>query len=249
MPAMETINKIGSLLVFRALLSTICSDAAMAGDAANPSSAYPAPACLRPDRTSVDRRRNYTAAPDGNIGMDRDALSRNEGVAAYNEGAQNYNACMLAYIAAADIEKRRVHDQAIANIGQVADESNVRIKWIEGQIQAIVNEANNLGAGAVAQAADSSQYPTPDCKKPIEPRSGQHTIERTSKYDQDYRAYRTCVSGYIEGAKAEIRRLGELAAGSMKRIAQDADIRVAAITEAVNGAITEANKSQRSGNR
>lgn len=247
MPAMETINKITSLLVFWALLSIICSDAALAGDAANPSSAYPASACLRPDRTSIDRRRNYTAAPDGNIGMDLDALSRNEGVAAYNKGAQNYNACMLAYIAAADTEKRRVHDEAIANIGKVADESNVRIKWIERQIQAVVDEADNLGAGPVAQAADSSQYPAPDCKKPIEPKSGQHTIERTSKYDQDYRAYRTCVSGYIEGAKAEIRQLSDLAEGSMRQIAQDANIRIAAVTEAVYGAITEANKITRSG--
>lgn len=239
-------SKTQRFVLFSTLISVTAFASALAADISKPPAPYAAPECVRPNKHSIDRSRDFAASPSTNIGIDRNSFSRNQGIAVYNKDAQAYNACMLSYIAAADAEIKRLHDEAIANIKQAVDDSNFRIKWIERQIQALADEANSSGSAPMAQVVDPSQYPPPDCKKPPELKSGDHSTERTSRYDVEYRAYRSCVTRYIEGGKAEIRQLSDLAGGSIKEIAQGANTRIANIRETVNQAVTDANRITRS---
>jgi hypothetical protein len=235
-------NKFVGILLSLALYELAISAVALAAEDAKSTSTYSTPQCVRPNKASVYRPRGYI----GDIGMDRVQPGRDERVVAYNRSAQDYNACMLTYIATADTGIKKLHDEAFAHIKQVIDDSNLQIKGVERQINDVVNEANGGGIPAALRQAVSSEYPVSDCKKPIEPKSGQHTIQQTAKYDQDYRTYRVCVSEYIEGAKVEIRQLSNLTRNETAQIAKIANIRMASIQETVNHEIADANMASQS---
>jgi hypothetical protein len=233
-----------------AVVLTLCATAGV-GEGVNPPPDYPAPQCARPQKESINRPQP-AAGPDGNVGMgralrdpgggdSRDLFAHNERVKAYNRGAQNYNACMSSYIDTANGEIKRLHDEAAVHVRQVADEANGRIKEIETEIREVVDEAN--GAGAVSAANGLSQYPPSECKKPAALSQARRTIAQTARYDQDDRAYRSCVTRYIAQASSEIKQIQDNATGGTRQIAQTANSRIGLIKERIHDAIAGADRA------
>ena len=212
--------------------------AVSAADSAKPLPEYPAPDCTKPNDKMLKHKPEYSnmggRADSGPVG------SYNALVKAYNQGASSYNSCTSSYIGAANGEIKRLHDEAVAHIKQVADDANARIHWIEKEIQDVVDEANGAGGVPIAREAGSSQYPPSNCKKPAEIEQGRRTIAQTAKYDQEERAYRPCVASYIAGATDEIKQIKDNANGGARQIAESVNSRIGLIKDRIRDAIADA---------
>ena len=234
-------NCIAILAVALALWAIPNIDAVSAAVSAEPSTNYPAPACTKPSDKLLKHKPEYSnvggRADSGDVG------SYNALVKAYNRGAVSYNSCMTSYIGSANGEIKRLHDEAAAHIKQVTDDANARIKWIEKQIQNVVDEANGASTIPAAHEADFSQYPPSECKKPGELIRGRRTIAQTAKYDQQERAYRPCVAHYISQASDEIKQIQDNATGGTKQIAEAANGQLTRIKERIRDAIADADRT------
>lgn len=224
-----------SILAVALALATPNIGAVSAAVSTESSTDYPAPECAKPSDKFLKHKPEYNDV--GGMG------SYNARVRAYNRGTVSYNSCMTSYIGSADGEIKRLHDEAVAHIKQVTDDANARIKWIEKQIQNVVDEANGAGSVPAAHEADLSQYPPSECKKPGELNRGRHTIAQTEKYDQQERAYRSCVAHYISQASDEIKQIRDNAAGATKQIAAAANSLVTRIKERIRDAIADADRT------
>ena len=94
------------------------------------------------------------------------------------------------------------------------------------------------------RGASSSQYPPPECKKPLEIAGRWRTIALTAKYDRDERTRIALVSlGYISGATDEIKQIENNAHGGTRQIAQDANTQIGLIKQRIRDAMADANRT------
>jgi hypothetical protein len=110
------------------------------GEASSGPSDYPDPHCPRPKVKLVKpayTHRDYIEDSDP-VG------SYNQKVKIYNREAQEYDACMHAYIDNASTELKRVQTDANNRIHQITDEANARLKMIESKVAAAVQDANQV---------------------------------------------------------------------------------------------------------
>ncbi len=103
-------------------------------------SEYPDPDCARPDLKLI--KPVYTH--EGNIDDSGPVGSYNQKVKLYNRQAQDYDACMHAYIDAANAELKRVQTDANERIHQISDAANTKLTMIEGKIGAAMQDANQV---------------------------------------------------------------------------------------------------------
>jgi hypothetical protein len=117
------------------------------GEAGSGPSDYPDPHCPRPKVKLVKpayTHRDYIEDSDP-VG------SYNEKVKIFNREAQEYDACMHAYIDNANTELKRVQTDANNRIHQITDVANARLKMIEGKIAAAVQDANQVSQDEAAK--------------------------------------------------------------------------------------------------
>jgi hypothetical protein len=234
-------NCIGIFAVALAFWAIRNIDMVSAADGAKAFPEYPAPECTKPDDNLLKHKPEYSntggRADSGPVG------SYNALVKTYNQGASSYNSCMSSYISAANGEIKRLHDEAVAHIKQVANDANARIHWIEKQIQDVVDEANGVASVPDGSDAAFSQYPPSECKKPGEIKPGQRTIAQTTKYDQEEQVYRSCVASYIADATGEIKQIQNNANGGTRQIAESANSRIRLVKDGIRDAIADADQT------
>jgi hypothetical protein len=109
--------------------------------------AYPDPQCPRPEVQLL--KPAYTHV--GNIEDSGPVGSYNTKVKAYNSEAQAYDACMHAYIDGANVELKRVQDDANQRIHQVSESANTRLKLIEAKVSAAIADANQVSQDEAAK--------------------------------------------------------------------------------------------------
>ena len=109
--------------------------------------AYPDPQCPRPEVKLLKPAYTYV----GNVEDSGPVGSYNSKVKAYNREAQDYDACMHAYINGANAELKRVQDDANQRIRQITESANTRLKLIEAKVAAAVNEANQVSQDEAAK--------------------------------------------------------------------------------------------------
>ena len=101
---------------------------------------YPDPHCPRPEVKLI--KPAYTHV--GNIEDSGPVGLYNQKVKVYNREARDYDACMHAYIDAANAELIRVQADANARIHQISDAANARLKQIEAKLASAVQDANQV---------------------------------------------------------------------------------------------------------
>src|ERR1700722_17862331 len=109
--------------------------------------AYPDPQCPRPEVKLLKPAYTHT----GNIEDSGPVGSYNSKVKTYNREAQDYDACMHAYIDGANVELKRVQDDANQRIRQVSESANARLKLIEAKVTAAVQDANQVSQDEAAK--------------------------------------------------------------------------------------------------
>jgi hypothetical protein len=110
------------------------------GDINGAVSDYPDPQCHRPEVKLIKPAYTHTS----NIEDAGPAASYNQKVKLYNRQAQDYDACMHAYIDNANVELKRVQADANERIHQITDTANARLKLIESKVAAAVQDANQV---------------------------------------------------------------------------------------------------------
>jgi hypothetical protein len=135
-------------------LSAICcllpAPAQAQGETSDAAPDYPDPHCPRPDVKLI--KPAYTHV--GNVSDSGPVGSYNQKVKLYNHEAQDYDACMHAYIDAGNAELKRVQTDANAKVRQITDAANTRLKLVEGKIAVAVQDANQV-------AQDEAEKHTP----------------------------------------------------------------------------------------
>jgi hypothetical protein len=125
-------------------LGTMCCLLSIAaqgqGETNSAASDYPDPHCPRPDVQLIKPAYSHV----GNIADSGPVGSYNSKVKIYNREAQDYDACMHAYIDNANTELKRVQIDANDRIRQITEVANSRLKLIEGKIAAAVQDANQV---------------------------------------------------------------------------------------------------------
>jgi hypothetical protein len=127
-------------VVFSLLIGLLPAAALGQGEAISTASDYPDPQCPRPDVKLI--KPGYTHV--GNIDDSGPVAPYNQKVKAYNREAQDYDACMHAYIDTANAELKRVQTDANERIHQISDAANARLKQIEAKLAAAVQDANQV---------------------------------------------------------------------------------------------------------
>src|SRR5215469_12773360 len=107
------------------------------GETSNAASDYPDPHCPRPEVKLIKPAYSHV----GNIEDSGPVGSYNQKVKIYNREAQEYDACMHAYIDNANTELKQVLTDANNRIHQISDVANARLKIIESKIAAAVQDA------------------------------------------------------------------------------------------------------------
>ena len=110
------------------------------GETNSAASDYPDPHCPRPEVKLI--KPTYTHV--GNIEDSGPVGSYNQKVKTYNREAQDYDACMRAYIDNANAELKRVQTDANDRIHQITDAANARLKLIESKVAAAVQDAGQV---------------------------------------------------------------------------------------------------------
>ena len=129
-----------NLMTALALSIGLATVAARAQGDANIASDYPDPHCARPEVKLI--KPGYTGK--GNIEDSGLAGAYNQKVKIYNREAQDYDSCMHAYIDGANVELKRVQNDANAQIRLVSDTANTRLRLIEGKVAAAIRDANQV---------------------------------------------------------------------------------------------------------
>ena len=101
---------------------------------------YPDPQCHQPEVKLIKPAYTHTS----NIEDAGPVGSYNQKVKLYNHQAQDYDACMHAYIDNANAELKRVQTDANARIRLITDTANTRLKLIEAKAAAAVQDANQV---------------------------------------------------------------------------------------------------------
>ncbi len=110
------------------------------GEASSAASDFPDPHCPRPDVMLI--KPAYTHV--GNTDDSGPVAPYNQKVKIYNRQAQDYDACMHAYIDTANAELKRVQTDANERVHQITDAANARLKQIEAKVAAAVQDANQV---------------------------------------------------------------------------------------------------------
>lgn len=127
-------------LAFAAAGWLLTASAHAQGDINATVSDYPDPQCHRPEVKLIKPGYAHTS----NIEDAGPAGSYNQKVKLYNRQAQDYDACMHAYIDNANAELKRVQADANQRIHQITDAANARLKLVEGKVAAAVQDANQV---------------------------------------------------------------------------------------------------------
>jgi hypothetical protein len=113
---------------------------------------YPDPQCTKPQMTTV--KPNVQVDTSRGVSIDSGAVgSFNSRVKAFNRDAAAYNACMHAYIDAANRDVKTVQDKTNSELKLVAERGNASMKMIQDKIRQAVTDANSLGAELEAENA------------------------------------------------------------------------------------------------
>jgi hypothetical protein len=145
--AMAPAGSVKQLLTALAFGVICCLPAAAQAQGEAGAAAYPDPQCPRPDVKLI--KPAYTHV--GNLEDSGPAGSYNEKVKLYNRQAQDYDSCMHAYIDGANVELKRVQDDASQRIRQISESANGRLKLIEAKVGAAVAEANQVSQDEAAK--------------------------------------------------------------------------------------------------
>ena len=131
-------------ILFIWCLGTVCCLLPIAaqgqGETNSAASDYPDPHCPRPDVKLIKPAYSHV----GNIEDSGPVGSYNSKVKAYNREAQDYDACMHAYIDNANTELKRVQTDANDRVHQIIGAANARLKLIESKVAAAVKDANKV---------------------------------------------------------------------------------------------------------
>jgi hypothetical protein len=204
---------------------------AMALWSAGARAAEPPPeVCQPPDETLLKARGGYVS---------RTELPYAEKIEQYNAQVRAFNACSTGAVDSNNEQIERIREAGNAQIAEMAEEANHRIRDIEDKIRRAI--AGTALEGAAARD-ESTSFPAPDCRKPdrklldVAASRGRarSTISGSQRYDDMQRRYETCVRTYISQGSVEI-----------KQIVNAANMRIRATADEANGRIAQLRASSR----
>ena len=138
------------LAAFLACLSSGAWSQTSATEALPDAANYPDPPCRKPEISRIDKPQSSFGAG----GFDSGAVgSYNSKVKAFNKEAQDYDACMHAYIDKANGDVKRIQDKANADLKQISERANASMKAIQDKIRQAVSDANGISAGLNQETA------------------------------------------------------------------------------------------------
>ena len=134
-------------------LGLMCSLAPIAaqgqGGASSGPSEYPDPHCPRPEVKLIKPAYSHV----GNIEDSGPVGSYNQKVKIYNREAQEYDACMHAYIDKANLDVKIIQEKANADLKQIGERANASMKAIQDKIGRAVTDASSVATTLNQDAA------------------------------------------------------------------------------------------------
>jgi hypothetical protein len=195
--------------------------------------------CTRPDRTLIRK--------DTALGTVWSSETRSS--AKYNEQAKGFNDCTRVYVENANREIGRIRDEASTKLDRMGSDATARIRVIERQINAAIEEAKAVDAldplpEPGYRVDEAGAFPPPECKAPDNslviplPRARDNGA-RDRRYDSQKQAYGGCMRVWIAQAKAEIAEINANAHADMKPVVLDANRQISEIKATIVAILEE----------
>jgi hypothetical protein len=169
----------------------------------------------------------------------------------YNAQAKGFNDCLRIYVESENNKIARTTADATVEFDRISASSNGQIGDIERAINNAILEVQIVNGKAsplavLAPGDELTGFPAPVCARPdealLKPPRGKlaPSLQSTDRYEAQRQAYEACVRRYIVLAKNEITQISANARISFKGVADDANIRIIAINDAVSQALADA---------
>jgi hypothetical protein len=193
--------------------------------------------CTKPDRALI---RKDTA-------LGTTWVSETHSSNKYNQQVTGFNDCTRVYVDNANREVTRIRGEARAKLDQIGADATARIRIIERQINAVIEEAKAvdfLEPLPPASPVEAGAFPPPDCRPPdsalaIPLPHARDNSARDQKYDGQKQVYAACARLWIAQAKAEIQQIDANAHLDMKPVADDANRQIREINATIVAALEE----------
>jgi hypothetical protein len=172
----------------------------------------------------------------------------------YNAQAKGFNDCLRVYVEMENNKIAQIRSQASGEIDKVTDSAISQFRDIERAITAAIIEVKIVNGEASAadlppSAATLAAFPAAECPKPnealLKPAKGKRapSLQATDRYEQQRLGHEACMRLYVAQAKNQIAQVKANAEMEFKRIADDANPRIAQINSEVTEALNEARKA------
>ena len=161
-----------------------------------------------------------------------------EKISRYNAQARAFNDCTRKLVDESNARIDRLRDAANADISRMTATANGRIDRLQAQMRQAMNGT------ATALPREAGAFADPDCRKPdsslLRPFPKNSALARGRRYELEDVTFRSCVEEYFQQAAAEAERITAAANADIRRTADDANARIAALESAVKGFIDSA---------